>query len=110
MPDNILTSVLKKLGKQYDQLSPIAKKTYDRWEEVLSTGPITIGKLKTFLTEEKEALIKDLASSHYELDSKEDMFLKARLNDCLIILALMESPEKAASMLESYLTRFYKIK
>ena len=110
MPDNILTSVLKKLGKQYDTLSPVAKKVYDRWEEVLNSGPVTIEKLKVFLEGEKEALIKDLASSNYELDSKEDMFLKARLNDCLIILALMESPEKAASMLESYLMRFYKIK
>jgi len=108
---NILTEVLKKLGKKYEELSPIAKSTYDRWEATLSGGqPITIEGLKKFWQGEKEAIIKDLASSQYELNSKEDMFLKARLNDALITLAFLESPQKAAEMLELYLKRFYKIK
>ena len=107
---NILTEVLNKLHKQYNELSPIAQATYDRWEKILSAGPITIENLKTFLESEKEAIIKDLASSRYETNLREDMFLKARLNDILIILALLESPQKAAVMQESYLKSIWKIK
>ncbi len=107
---NILTAVLNKLNKKYEELSPQAKATYDRWEMILTGGPITIEKLKIFLVSEKEALIKELAGPQYELNSKEDSFLKARLNDCLIILALLDSPEKAAQMLESYLKKLHRIK
>ena len=107
---NILSLVLSKLGKKYETLSPVAKATYDRWETVLTGGPITLEKLQTFLTAEREALIKELASPQHELNSKEDSFLKARLNDVLIILALIESPQKAASMLESYLRKLHGIK
>jgi hypothetical protein len=107
---NILTLVLNKLGKNYEELKPVEKATFDRWESILTTSEITIEKLREFLEGEKEALIKELATSQYELDSKSDMFLKARLNDCLIILALLESPQKAKEQLEGYLKKLHKIK
>ena len=107
---DILTAVLRKLGKKYEELSPVAKSTYDRWEKILNAGPITILTFKEFMEGEKEALVKDLASPQYELNSKEDLFLRARLNDCLIILALLESPEKAAKMLEGYLKKIHRIR
>ena len=107
---NILTEVLRKLGKKYEELRPAGKATFDRWEKVLSSGPIDIPKLKEFLEGEKEAIERDLASYQYELNSKEDMFLKAELHLCMTILTLFESPEKAAKMLETYLKRLHKIK
>lgn len=107
---NILSVVLNKLQKKYEELSPQAKATYDRWEVILTGGPITIEKLKTFLTGEREALIKELIHPQIKLNSEEDIFLKARILDCEVILALLESPEKAAVMLESYLKKLHKIK
>ena len=107
---NILTAVLNKLGRKYEELSPVAKATYDRWEIILNAGPVTIEKLKIFLTGEREALIKELIHPQVKLNSEEDIFLKARILDCEVILALLESPEKAAVMLESYLKKLHKIK
>ena len=107
---NILTVVLRKLGKKYEELSPVAKATYDRWEIILNAGPITIETLKTFLAGEREALIRELIHPQIKLNSEEDVFLKARILDYEVILALLESPEKAAVMLESYLKKIHKIK
>ena len=107
---NILTEVLRKLGKKYEELSPVAKDTYDRWEKILSVGPITIEKLKEFLEGEREALIKELIHPQIKLNSEEDIFLKARILDYEVILALLESPQKAALMLENYLKKIHKIK
>lgn len=107
---NILTAILNKLGKKYEELSPVAKATYDRWEIVLNAGPVTIEKLKVFLTGEREALIRELIHPQVKLNGEEDMFLKARILDCEVILALLESPQKAATMLESYLKKLHKIK
>jgi NAD-dependent DNA ligase len=107
---NILTAVLNKLGKKYEDLSSVAKTTYDRWEVILNAGPVTIEKLKPFLAGEREALIKELVRPQVKLNSEEDMFLKARITDCEVILALLESPQKAAAMLEAYLKKLHKIK
>ena len=107
---NILTAVLQKLGKNYEQLSPQAKSTFGRWEEILSSGPITIDSLKRFLLKEKEALIVDIATPQYDYNSKEDMFARARLNDCMIILSLLDSPDQARQQLERYLRKLHKIR
>jgi predicted PilT family ATPase len=118
--EGILTQVLSRLkhrgkdgkekqGMLYEELSPMAKSTFDRWQVILNTKEITLESLKTFLQGERESLIKEIATPDHELNSKEDMFLKARLNDIIIILSLLESPQKAASMLESYLKKKYNL-
>jgi len=107
---NILLEVLNKIGKKRDELTPQAKADFDKWETILTTGPVTIEKLKEFLISQKESLVIELASSQHQLNDKEDMFLRARLFDNMLILTLLENPKKASDHLVKYLKKLHNIK
>ncbi len=66
---NILTETLKKIGKNYEELSPQAKAQYDRWETILNTDKIDVNDLATFLTGERELLVKELIEREMTISS-----------------------------------------
>ena len=101
----ILFKILNKIGKKYEELSPQAKATYDRWAEVLDGKPITIEKLKTFLPGEIEATLRELLNSEVRRNTAIDIWLKVRLFDLRMLLSLLESPDKAVKTLEQYLIK-----
>jgi len=115
---NILTKALNKIGKKYEELSPIAKATYDRWEKVLSTKKIDTDILKKFLRGEVDALTRELvnremttsSSSIFNLrivdvNSLIDRSLKDRIMVFGLIVDLLDSPEIAAKTLEANIER-----
>jgi hypothetical protein len=110
---DILSVILQKLGKASpEELSPLGKETYYRYRELLekSQKGLTIPDLYEFMKGEKEHIISDLASPDVKLNGNLDIFLKARLRDCLILIGMMESPQKGAEMLERYLKNIHDIK
>lgn len=106
---NILTIVLHKLQKNYEELSPQAKKTFDRWEKVLTGKPITPEMLKEFLKGENENLLNQLLDRNLKPGCERDIRLKAELNYGRMIISILEGPEQAAKNLENYLRRVHNI-
>lgn len=107
---NILTSVLNKIGKNYEDLSPKAKETFDRWEEVLTGEPITPEKLLAFLKGENESILTQLLGRDIKSGSELDIRLKAELQYGRLIVSILESPKEAPKNLEIYLKKLHNIK
>lgn len=106
--EDILTKMLKKIGKTYEELSPQAKATYNQWSTILDGKPVTIDKLKDFLKGERERLVNELTDPKIEYNSGQDLWLKLRVRNYKMILALLESPEKGAKQFEEHLKRVEK--
>lgn len=107
---NILTQILNKIGKNYEELSPQAKEKFDRWEKALTGEPMTIEKLKQFMTEENERLVKQLIDRDLKGGGEKDIRLKAELSYGRFILSALESPKTAIKYLEGQLKRDFGIK
>ncbi len=106
--EDILTKMLKRIGKTYEELSPQAKATYNSWAKVLDGKPITPERLKDFLKGEKDRLVSELTTPKIKLNSPQDLWLKLRIRNYEIIVALIESPEKGAERFEEHLKRVEK--
>ena len=107
---DILAQILYKLGKTYDELTPMAQSTYDSWEKVLSGEPMTLERLATFMGEEVERIVDELAGQHYEITSKVDSDMKARLWWGRFILNSLKTPDQMAKNLVAYLKKQHNIK
>ena len=107
---NILSEVLKRIHKNYEELTPKAKATFDRWEKVLTGEPITPEKLSEFLRGENENILTQLLSRDVKSKSELDIRLKAELQYGRLIVSIMESPKEASKNLERYLIKLYNIK
>lgn len=106
---NILTQVLNKIGKKYEELDPEEKATYDNWEKVLSGGPVTIEKLVEFLKMEVKKNTELLTNMDVKLKDTKDLWLKMAINRDELLLVFIESPEKAAEKLTGYLKTLHKL-
>lgn len=107
---HILDSILKKMGKKYEDLSPMAKDTFNRWQTVLNnTKAITPKELAIFLKGENDVLVDQLCGYDTTFNSEIDRNIKAQIKFSKFIISLVETPEKAASNLETYLKHFYKL-
>jgi len=107
---NILTAVLQKLHKNYEDLSPQAKATYDRWEKILTGESVTVDKLRDFLKGENENTLNLLLDRNTESGSAVDIRLKAELAYGRFIIGILESPQTSAKQLENYLRNLHSIK
>jgi len=107
---SVLNKILEKIGKNYEDLSPQAKETYKRWDEVLTGKPITIESLRKFLKEENEQLGMQLLDRDLDPSSHLANSLRAELRYGRFIVSLLESPEKGRARLEEYLKTLYKLK
>jgi len=106
---NILSLVLQKLGRKYEELSPEAKATYDSWEKILSAGPMTPEKMIEFLNSEIARNTEMLTNMEVKLKDRKDLWLKMAISRDKLFLEFIKSPEKAAKKLEGYLKTLHKI-
>jgi NAD-dependent DNA ligase len=106
---NILTQVLEKLNKKYEELTPDEKATFDNWEKVLSAGPVTIEKVVEFLKMEIKKNTEILTNMDVKLKSEKDLWLKMAISRDKLLIEFIQSPEEAAKKLENYLRTLHKI-
>ena len=95
----IIDKLLEKAGLKYEDLSKIEVKTLNSWMEALQKGKVNVSKVKEYISSMKEAVEKELTKA--DLGTKNDMFLKARLRNYLVLEGLLTSPEKAKEQIES---------
>ena len=98
----MLDQLLEKVGLKYEDLDTPGhsgeKEQLNLWLEALSNNQITVEKIKSYIVEMKSAVEMELTKS--SLNPKEDMFLKARLKNYLLLEAFLFTPERAKEQLE----------
>lgn len=77
------------------------KKTLEQWQKVLNKEDITIKDLKEFINSQVIMITEQLLT--YDNTKDKDIYLKAQLRNFRMLLAFIDSPEKAKEYLERYI-------
>lgn len=102
MINNILQNFLKKNNvKEFSELTPEEKETYRHWDDILRGRKLTDEDVKTFLDTELEETIQKVIKT--KSDSREDLFLKMKLEFIRSIKMFLATPELEKKVLENNL-------
>ena len=96
----ILDTYLKKLNvKSYLDLNEEERKTFRVWEDALNGRRITDEEIQSFFASE----LTDATSKviHERAGSKDDIFLKVKIDFLIKITALLNAPKVERKMLEN---------
>ena len=102
----IVDELLKKSGLKYEDLNVLEKETLNVWTEALQKGQLTLTKVREYISSMREAVERELTKA--KIGTKQDIFLKARLRNYLLLEAFMISPEKAEEQLENMISGMVK--
>ena len=94
-----MDKLLEKVGLKYDDLSAVERETLNTWMEALQKGQVSVEKIKEYITGMKEAVEQELTK--HDLGSKQDLFLKARLRNYMLLEGFLSTPEKAKQQIEN---------
>jgi hypothetical protein len=95
----MLDKLLEKTGLKYEDLNPIEKETLNTWIDALQKGVVSVPKIKEYITSMKEAVEAELTKS--DLGTKQDLFLKARLRNYMLLDSFLSTPERAKEQIEN---------
>lgn len=99
---------LNSLGiKDFDELHEDEKKEYLKWLNLAEKSQISLDDIKKHVKEMRMSVEFSLAT--HKLSKNNDLFLKARLKNYILLENLFERPQRAKDMLEQY-QQYTKIK
>ncbi len=101
-----IDQVLEKTGLKYEDLNAVERETLKTWMEDLSKNRLTLEAVKRYIESMKEGVEQELTKVGF--DSKQDLLLKARLRNYMLLSAFLEAPEKAKKALEQAISGIVK--
>lgn len=101
-----ITEELEKKGFKIEELNSEEKQTYFSMLEVVQKAQMTPEKLKDFIVSMREAVVKELVKEPefnrifiFKVENRKQIYLKARLQNYMLLEAFLISPEKAEQQL-----------
>lgn len=91
-------ALLKKHGLKYEDLNAAERETYTSMVASLQQNVLTVEAIRAYIDNMIHSVEDEL--SRFDLGSKQDIFLKARLRNYMLLRAVLQSPEKAKKQLE----------
>jgi len=102
-----MDDILKKFNLKMDDLSSAERDILFGWVEALQQNKMTVSKVKDYITSMKVALEEKLADEPefvrvfiFSVPNRNQIFMKARLRNYIMLEAFLESPEKAKIAVE----------
>lgn len=102
----MLDRILEKFNVKYEDISSDERETLNTWVEAIQKSKLTPQKVREFIVTMREAVERELTKTDH--NTKQDIFLKARLRNYLVIEGFLTSPEKAEQQLELAISGFAK--
>ncbi len=93
-----LFKFLEDRGIKYETLTTAEKDTLTQWSQALTKNELTLQGVKDFVRTLIEGVERELAN--YNLDKNQDLFLKARLKNYLMLSDFLTGPDKAKKHIE----------
>jgi hypothetical protein len=100
----MLDKLFERYGVKYEDLKREERETYLSWLEALEKNQLSIDKIRGYIQAMRSTVEQELATA--KLGTKDDMFLKARLRNYLLLEAMMSTPEKARQQIERAIASF----
>lgn len=98
-------SILEKFGVTYDKLTPNERETFNAMLAAMQESVLTVEKLRDYINAMKMGVEQELTK--HDLGSKQDLFLKARLRNYMLLEAFLQTPVKAKQALENALRGYH---
>jgi len=95
----IIDDILKKYNLKYDDLNSLEKETLFSWLDNINQSKLTIERIKDYIGAMRNSVELELTKTNH--NSKQDLLLKARLKNYMLLEAFLSTPEKAKQALES---------
>jgi hypothetical protein len=100
----MLQGFLKKVGvNSYNELTEEEKNTYREYEAILNGRSITDKDVRAFFEMQVETTIKALLST--KLDTREDTFLKMKLEFLRTLVSFLDAPEREKKQLQNLINQ-----
>ena len=94
-----ISDILEKYGLKYEDLKAEELDTLNSWMTALGKNKVTVETIKTYIAAMRNSVEQELTKVGHE--SKQDIFLKARLRNYMLLEAFLYTPERAKKALES---------
>ena len=102
----MLDKLLEKTGLKFEDLNNEEQQTILTWTDTIQKGAMSITKIKEYITSMREAVETELSKA--DNNTKQDIFLKARLRNYMLLEAFLTTPEKAKKAIEIALSAIPK--
>lgn len=102
----MIDELLKKFNLKYEELTPDERISFHTMLDAIQEKSLTVEKIKEYITNMKYAVEQELVKTGHE--NKQDIFLKARLKNYMLLEAFLSSPAKAKKALEQSLSNIRK--
>jgi 7-cyano-7-deazaguanine synthase in queuosine biosynthesis len=99
---SITSEIEEKFNIDIDTLNTIEKATYFKMLEEVQKAQMTPEKLRNHIIEMRNAVEQELVK--VDLEHKQDVFLKARLKNYMLLESFLISPERAKESLENMIS------
>jgi hypothetical protein len=90
--------ILQRVNLKYEDLTTAEKDTLHSWMDALTKSKVTLEMVKTHIEAMRDSVETELTQVGH--NSKQDIFLKARLRNYMLLQAFLHSPEKAQQALD----------
>jgi len=94
----MIDELLKRAGLKYEDLNDAERQTLNEWMGALGKNELTLNGVRAYLASMRDSVEHDLAKS--DNNTKNDLFLKARLRNYMLLEAFLTGPEKAKEALQ----------
>jgi uncharacterized coiled-coil protein SlyX len=94
----MLSQLLDKFNIKYESLNTAEKDTLQEWSKALASKELTLADVKDHIRALIEGVERELAT--YNLNKDQDLFLKARLKNYLMLSDFLTGPDKAKKYIE----------
>lgn len=98
----MIDEILTRFNLKYEDLNVAERETIDSWAASLNQNQMTLEHVRAYVASMRDSVEQELTSVAH--NSKQDIFLKARLRNYLLLEAFLDTPEKAKKALERMLS------
>ena len=98
--------ILEKLGVKYEDLNPVERETYNSKLSEIQKSGLSVDKIRDYVHRMKESVELELTKVGHE--SKQDIFLKARLRNYMLLEAFLDTPDRLKVQLEQMVSSLIK--
>jgi hypothetical protein len=97
----IIDDILARAGLKYEDLNEVEHEWLERQLEALSQKKITVSLIRDHISKMRESVELELTKVGHE--TKQDIFLKARLRNYILLEKFLSTPEDAKRQLNQML-------
>ena len=96
--------ILERSGLKYEDLNAGERETLNSWISAMKKGVVTVSKMRSHISSMKDSVEKELTKTDH--NTKQDIFLKARLRNYLLLESFLTTPERAREQMEQAIASF----